>query len=169
MGERPKGIGGNHVESMNASGACGSSATQQSLWRKGYAARQGAIQSVCNVLRNTLGDNLETVVIAHGKAGAVGAGKVWRSIGWAYRTIAAETIHGFLRKVGVISFVISVIGGFQNSGIRYFRISNIAIGGVDNPCGSRVAIKKRYRPNIGQVSVWVIIGGGCKYYFVIGY
>ena len=117
MGERPKGIGGNHVESMNASGACGSSATQQSLWRKGYAARQGAIQSVCNVLRNTLSDNLETVALAHGKAGAVGAGKAWRGIAiglnnrWVYRTVFAETIHGFSRKVCIITFVINIIGG----------------------------------------------------------
>ena len=112
------GVGGTHGEGMGAAGIGNTGTVKQTLRCQGYAVGQVAsLQSVGDFLRNTLGGNLETVVIAHGEAGTVGARKAWRGIdirhnnGRVYRAVIAETCHGFIAEKGVVSFVVAIVDG----------------------------------------------------------
>ena len=112
------GVGGTHGEGMGAAGIGNTGTVKQTLRCQGYAVGQVArLQAVGDFLRNTLGGNLETIVIAHGKVGAVGAGKAWRGIDIGhnnrrvYRTVVAETSHGFIAENGVVSFVVAIVDG----------------------------------------------------------
>ena len=112
------GVRSTHGEGMGAAGIGNTGTVKQTLRCQGYAVGQVAsLQSVGDFLRNTLGGNLETVVIAHGKAGSIRTGKAWRGIDighnnrWVYRTVVAETSHGFIAENGVVSFVVAIVDG----------------------------------------------------------